>query len=114
MKVTIYICNPHDVTKARSILPGLFRRRSSSQYALCAAWTGKSKFPAGNQSNRASCVKRVCGVLPNVRLRGQRGHDLLHCKCPLMTQSGHQGSALLDPPCPPWAWAQTNVRPHPP
>src|SRR6476659_10159194 len=25
----------------------------------------------------------------NVRLRGQSGHDVLHCKCPLMTQSGH-------------------------
>ena len=25
----------------------------------------------------------------NVRFRGQSGHGLLHCKCQLLTQSGH-------------------------
>ena len=25
----------------------------------------------------------------NVRFRGQSGHALLHCTCPLLTQSGH-------------------------
>jgi 2-iminobutanoate/2-iminopropanoate deaminase len=56
VKVTIYICNPHDVPKARSILQDLFRCRSTRQHALCVARTGKSKFPAGDRSNR-SCVK---------------------------------------------------------
>ena len=70
VKVTIYICNPHDVPKARSILQDYFGGDPPGQYALCAARTGKSKFPAGNRSNRG-CVKRVCGVLPNVRFRGK-------------------------------------------
>jgi hypothetical protein len=28
---------------------------------------------------------------PHVRFRGQSGHALLHCKCLLMTLSGHRG-----------------------
>ena len=32
----------------------------------------------------------------HVRFRGQSGHDLLQCKCPLMTQSGHRRPNLID------------------
>jgi hypothetical protein len=33
----------------------------------------------------------------NVRFRGQSGHRLLQCKCPLMTQSGHRRLDCSDP-----------------
>ena len=32
---------------------------------------------------------------PNVRFWGQSGHRLVHCTCPLMTQSGHWAQFLL-------------------
>ena len=31
----------------------------------------------------------------HVRFWGKSGHDVLHCKCPLMTHSGHWGRKVL-------------------
>jgi enamine deaminase RidA (YjgF/YER057c/UK114 family) len=50
-KVTIYICNPHDVPKARSILQDYFGDNPPAS-ALCVARAGESELPVGDRSNR--------------------------------------------------------------
>jgi enamine deaminase RidA (YjgF/YER057c/UK114 family) len=38
-KITIYICNPHDVPKARGILHDYFGKRPpAAHFAFCADW----------------------------------------------------------------------------
>jgi hypothetical protein len=48
------------------------------------------------QEDFESTMRRTVQVIgqrpPDVRFRGQSGRALLHCICPLMTQSGHRFS----------------------
>ena len=56
-KVTIYICNPHDVPKARAILHDYFGKHPpGSTLCIFAGW--QSEFPAGDRSDRCGMSRR--------------------------------------------------------
>ena len=53
-------------------------------------------MPQGSFTNRhAGLADPPLDVRFRGRYWGQSGHALLHCICPLMTQSGHRGRNLI-------------------
>ena len=59
-------------------------RRSELQLVLKQPWgkfTGNVRY--WHKADMSCCTAHVC-------FRGQSGHAFLHCKCLLMTQSGHR------------------------